>query len=63
MAESNSRRTWIRRPLDRTTSKAQAGAVTQLEVAGIAPYFEVVAGFDAVSRPKPEPDLALYVLD
>jgi phosphoglycolate phosphatase len=44
------------------TSKVQAGAVAQLEAAGIAPYFEVVAGYDAVSRPKPEPDLALYVL-
>ena len=45
------------------TSKAQAGAVVQLEAAGIAQYFEIVAGYDAVSRPKPEPDLALYVLD
>jgi len=45
------------------TSKAQAGAVAQLEAAGIARYFEVVAGYDAVSRPKPEPDLALYVVD
>ena len=45
------------------TSKAQAGAVVQLEAAGIAQFFEVIAGYDAVSRPKPEPDLALYVLD
>jgi phosphoglycolate phosphatase len=45
------------------TSKAQAGAIAQLEAAGIAPYFEVVAGYDAVARPKPEPDLALHVLE
>jgi phosphoglycolate phosphatase len=44
------------------TSKAQAGAVAQLEAAGIAQYFEAIAGYDAVSRPKPEPDLALHVL-
>ncbi|HZX66062.1 MAG TPA: HAD family hydrolase, partial [Myxococcales bacterium] len=42
---------------------AQAGAIAQLEAAGIAPYFEVVAGYDAVARPKPEPDLALHVLE
>jgi phosphoglycolate phosphatase len=45
------------------TSKAQAGAVRQLEAAGIAQYFEVVAGYEAVARPKPAPDLALHVLD
>jgi len=45
------------------TSKAQAGAVLQLEAAGIARYFDVVAGFEAVQKPKPEPDLALFVLD
>jgi len=44
------------------TSKAQAGAVAQLEAAGIAAFFEVVAGHDAVARPKPAPDLALHVL-
>jgi phosphoglycolate phosphatase len=44
------------------TSKVQSGAVAQLEVAGIARHFDVIAGYDAVSRPKPEPDLALYVL-
>jgi phosphoglycolate phosphatase len=50
------------RRLGVATSKAQAGAVAQLEAAGIAPYFEVVAGYEAVARPKPEPDLARYVL-
>src|SRR5436309_7031220 len=38
------------------TSKAQAGAVAQLDAASIAPYFDVVAGYDAVTRPNPEPD-------
>jgi phosphoglycolate phosphatase len=45
------------------TSKVQAGAVTQLEAAGIAQYFEAIAGYDAVPHPKPAPDLALHVLD
>jgi phosphoglycolate phosphatase len=45
------------------TSKIQSGAVAQLEAAGIARHFDVIAGFDAVSRPKPEPDLALFVLE
>jgi phosphoglycolate phosphatase len=45
------------------TSKAQAGAVAQLEAAGIGRYFEAVGGYDAVTRPKPEPDLALHVLE
>ena len=45
------------------TSKVQSGAIAQLEAAGIARHFDVIAGYDAVSRPKPEPDLALHVLD
>jgi phosphoglycolate phosphatase len=44
------------------TSKAQSGAIAQLEAAGIAGHFDVIAGYDAVARPKPEPDLALHVL-
>lgn len=45
------------------TSKIQSGAVAQLEAAGIARHFEVVAGYDAVERPKPDPQLALHVLE
>ena len=45
------------------TSKQQSGAVAQLEAAGIARHFEVVAGYDAVERPKPDPQLALHVLE
>jgi phosphoglycolate phosphatase len=44
------------------TSKVQAGAVAQLEMAGIAQYFDAIAGYDAVAHPKPAPDLALHVL-
>ena len=44
------------------TSKVQAGAIAQLEAAGIARHFDVIAGYDAVARPKPEPDLAVHVL-
>jgi phosphoglycolate phosphatase len=45
------------------TSKVQAGAVAQLEAAGVAHAFEVIAGFDSVERPKPDPQIALHVLD
>jgi phosphoglycolate phosphatase len=45
------------------TSKVQSGAVAQLEAAGIANHFEVVAGYDSVERPKPDPQLALHVLE
>jgi phosphoglycolate phosphatase len=37
--------------------------VAQLEAAGIARHFEVIAGYDAVERPKPDPQLALHVLE
>ena len=45
------------------TSKIQSGAVAQLEAAGIAKHFEVIAGYDSVERPKPDPQLALHVLN
>ena len=45
------------------TSKIQNGAVAQLAAAGIARHFDVIAGYDAVERPKPDPQLALYVLE
>jgi len=45
------------------TSKVQSGAVAQLEAAGIARHFEVIAGYDSVERPKPDPQIALHVLD
>jgi phosphoglycolate phosphatase len=45
------------------TSKVQSGAVAQLEAAGIARHFDVVAGYDAVEKPKPDPQLALHVLE
>jgi phosphoglycolate phosphatase len=45
------------------TSKVQSGAVAQLEAAGLARHFEVVAGYDAVEKPKPDPQLALHVLE
>jgi phosphoglycolate phosphatase len=41
----------------------QSGAIAQLEAAGIARHFDVVAGYDAVQRPKPDPQLAQYVLE
>ena len=44
------------------TSKVRSGAVAQLEAAGIAKHFEVVAGYDSVERPKPDPQIALHVL-
>ena len=44
------------------TSKITSGAVAQLEAAGIARHFEVIAGFDSVERPKPDPQMALHVL-
>jgi phosphoglycolate phosphatase len=45
------------------TSKVQSGAIAQLEAAGIARHFDVVAGYDAVEKPKPDPQLALHVLE
>src|SRR5437764_9426605 len=45
------------------TSKVRSGAVAQLEAAGIARHFEVIAGYDSVERPKPDPQLALHVLE
>jgi phosphoglycolate phosphatase len=44
------------------TSKVRSGALAQLEAAGIAEHFQVVAGFDSVERPKPDPQMARYVL-
>ena len=44
------------------TSKIRSGALAQLEAAGIAQHFRVVAGYDSVERPKPDPQMALYVL-
>ena len=45
------------------TSKIRSGALAQLEAAGIAQHFEVVAGYDSVERPKPDPQMAVYVLE
>jgi phosphoglycolate phosphatase len=45
------------------TSKVHSGAVAQLEAAGIARHFEVIAGYDSVERPKPDPQMALHVLE
>ncbi len=45
------------------TSKVQSGAVAQLEAAGIARHFAVIAGYDSVERPKPDPQIALHVLE
>jgi len=45
------------------TSKARSGAVMQLEAAGIAKHFDVIAGYDSVERPKPDPQMALHVLE
>lgn len=44
------------------TGKAQSGADTNVDMAGLRPYLEVVAGYDRVEHPKPAPDLALLVL-
>ena len=44
------------------TSKVRSGALAQLEAAGIAQHFQVVAGYDSVERPKPDPQMALFVL-
>ena len=45
------------------TGKAQSGADANVDLAGLRPFMEVVAGYDRVARPKPAPDLALLVLD
>jgi phosphoglycolate phosphatase len=45
------------------TSKVRTGAVAQLEAAGIARHFDVIAGYDSVERPKPDPQMALHVLE
>ena len=44
------------------TGKAQSGADANVDLAGLRPYMEVVAGYDRVPNPKPAPDLALLVL-
>ncbi len=44
------------------TSKATAGAEAALARAGLREHFEVVLGYDAVTRPKPAPDLAQAAL-
>lgn len=44
------------------TSKVHSGAVAQLEAAGIAQHFDVVAGYDSFERPKPDPQMAFHVL-
>ena len=44
------------------TGKAQSGADTNVDLAGLRPFIEVVAGYDRVPHPKPAPDLALLVL-
>lgn len=45
------------------TGKAQSGADANVDLAGLRPYIEVVAGYDRVQHPKPAPDLALLVLN
>lgn len=52
----------LRLKLAVATSKITSGAVAQLEAAGIARHFEVIAGYDSVERPKPDPQIALHVL-
>ena len=44
------------------TGKAQTGADTNVDLAGLRPYMSSVAGYDRVQNPKPAPDLALLVL-
>lgn len=44
------------------TGKMQSGADTNVDIAGLRPFMEVVAGYDRVEHPKPAPDLALLVL-
>lgn len=45
------------------TSKLEATAEALLEAAGIRGHFEVVVGADQVSRPKPDPEMALLTLE
>jgi len=45
------------------TSKIRSGAVAQLEAAGIGRHFDVIAGYDSVELPKPDPQMALHVLE
>ncbi len=45
------------------TSKLTAIATESLSAAGLLPLFALVYGMDAVSRPKPAPDLALKCLE
>lgn len=44
------------------TGKAQSGADANVDLAGLRPYLQAVAGYDRVPNPKPAPDLALLVL-
>ncbi len=44
------------------TGKAQSGADANVDLAGLRPFMEVVAGYDRVPHPKPAPDLALLIL-
>jgi phosphoglycolate phosphatase len=48
------------RPIGTMTTRRHAAAKRMLEVAGLAPYFQAIVGSDAVSRPKPFPDLPLF---
>jgi phosphoglycolate phosphatase len=45
------------------TGKAQSGAERTMLEAGLDRHFDVVAGHDRVPRPKPNADLALFVLN
>jgi phosphoglycolate phosphatase len=45
------------------TGKAQDGADSTINAAGLRDAFEVVLGYTSVANPKPAPDIALLALE
>jgi phosphoglycolate phosphatase len=45
------------------TGKAQDGADSTVDAAGLRPYLDVVLGYTSVANPKPAPDIALAALE
>lgn len=45
------------------TGKAQDGADSTVDAAGLRPFVQVVLGYTSVPNPKPAPDIALLALD
>jgi phosphoglycolate phosphatase len=45
------------------TGKAQDGADSTVDAAGLRPWLDVVLGYNSVANPKPAPDIALAALE